>query len=303
MQVAQRRAVLQSHDQRRCVMRVTEHGLAGVLGALGEPCVLLCPFRHTVAVNLQHFGFDVPGNQFARRPRRNDAAVIHDRQALAKALRFVHEMGGQEDGLALGDELPEPVPDQVPRLGIEAGGGLIQEQKVRIVDQRAGERQAPLHSAGQGLDFRFAAIPQPGEIEQVRDAGAQGLVGFAEVAPIDQEVLEHREIRIQVVHLRHYADPDACLACRARNRQAEQVHRAGIGIGEAEAKPQRGGLAGAVRPEQAVALAGFELQADATHHFLARVGLAQFTDFEQGHVRRQARQCRSTSCCKVTRPP
>jgi hypothetical protein len=46
----------------------------------------------------------------------------------------------------------QAIPEEVPRLGVEAGRGLVEQEQVRLVDQRPGDREAPLHPAGQRLD-------------------------------------------------------------------------------------------------------------------------------------------------------
>jgi len=75
----------------------------------------------------------------------------------------------------------------------------------------------------------------------------------AKVARVDHQVFLDREIRIDVVLLRHHADTHPRGACIARHRMAEQGDRAGIGRHQAQAHAQVVGLAGAVRAEQAEA--------------------------------------------------
>ena len=72
--------------------------------------------------------------------------MIHDRQAVAKGLCFVHVVRGQDHGPSFGFDLPDHLPKALPGLGIKARGGLIQEHQFRVVHQRHGQRQ-PLHLA------------------------------------------------------------------------------------------------------------------------------------------------------------
>jgi hypothetical protein len=89
----------------------------------------------------------VAPEQVARRTGGDQHAMVDDRQPRRQAFGFVHEMRRQQDGLAGSEQLPEAVPDEVACLRIESGGRLIQDQQLGIVDERACERQAALHSA------------------------------------------------------------------------------------------------------------------------------------------------------------
>ena len=51
-------------------------------------------------------------------------------------------MGGNQHGDALRGELVDLVPEVAPRAGVDAGGGLVQQQQARRVDQAGGQRQA-----------------------------------------------------------------------------------------------------------------------------------------------------------------
>src|ERR1043165_6732483 len=96
-------------------------------------------------------------------------------------------------------ELLEALPDQVACLRIESGGGLVEEDEIGIVDQGAGQRQAPLHASRQRLDARIGARLEAGELEQMRDARLDLRVGHAEVAAVDDEVFRDREVRVEAV--------------------------------------------------------------------------------------------------------
>ena len=87
------------------------------------------------------------------------------------------------------EQLPQPLPDDVPRLRIEAGRRLVQENEIGVVDERARERQPALHAARQRLDARIARAPEAGELEQPRNAGADFRVGQAEIAAVDEQIL------------------------------------------------------------------------------------------------------------------
>jgi len=64
---------------------------------------------------------------------------------------------GQHHRPARGAEPQHQLPELAPRLRIEAGGRLIEEQDLRLADQRAGDRQplalAPRQLAHPGVAF------------------------------------------------------------------------------------------------------------------------------------------------------
>ena len=78
---------------------------------------------------------------------------------------------------------------------------------------------------------RIAARPlrrEPRELEQPRDARVDRRAIELEIASVDDEVLGHREVGVEVVHLRHDADADARLARRLRHRLADHLDRAAV---------------------------------------------------------------------------
>ena len=80
--------------------------------------------------------------------------MIHDGDAVAEALRFFHVMRREQHRAAGGTELPDDLPELAPRLWIETGRRLIEEQQVRLADERTGNRQPLLLSARQCDDAR-----------------------------------------------------------------------------------------------------------------------------------------------------
>jgi hypothetical protein len=119
-------------QQRRASCGVEEHGLAADLhprrqclerGVFGQ-----CQRAH--AIGFHHVGLQVLGDQVARRALGDLAAVVQHQQARAQALGLVHEMGGQQDGLALLQQQLQPLPHQVAGLRVQPGGGLVQQQQL-----------------------------------------------------------------------------------------------------------------------------------------------------------------------------
>ena len=112
-------------------------------------------------------------DQRARAALGDDLGLVHDDEPVAQLLGLVHVVGRQDERHAALLEPVQAVPQQVAGLRVEAGRRLVEEQHVGLVDQRAGDRQAPLHAARQRLDLVVGALGQLGELEQLVGAAAR----------------------------------------------------------------------------------------------------------------------------------
>ena len=85
----------------------------------------------------------------ARRAHGDDAAFVDDGHAVAELLGLFDVVGGQQDGALLAAQVLHQLVDFQARLRVEAGGGLVEEQHLRIVEQRQRQGQPLLLSAGE----------------------------------------------------------------------------------------------------------------------------------------------------------
>ena len=180
------------------------------------------------------------------------------------ALGLVHVMGGDQHGEAVGGERVDLVPEVAPRLGIDAGGRLVEQQKLRARQRAGAERQTLLPAARQ---FAGQLLLAAGEAEPLdrRARGRNGL-GDAVDAADEFQVLAHREVLVERELLRHVAD----LALDHVGLRADVVAEAGAGalVGREQAAQHAdgGGLAGAVGAEEAVDRAALDLHGQVAHH-------------------------------------
>src|SRR5262249_7030355 len=161
--------------------------------------------------------------------------------------------------------LSQPVPDQVPRLRIEARRRLVEDQQLGIVDERAREREAAFHPSRQRAQARIAPSRKASKFEQRRDADRERPPVYVEIATVYLQVLGDREVRIEVVLLRDDADADSRASRRTRHRLADHLDPPAIRVDQAETAAQRRRLAGAVRPEQSKALAAPDLERESAN--------------------------------------
>jgi hypothetical protein len=68
---------------------------------------------------------------------------------LVAALRLVHVMRADQHGHAVGGEIVDLVPKLAPGFGIDARGGLIEQEQAGRVQQAGGKREALLPAARQ----------------------------------------------------------------------------------------------------------------------------------------------------------
>src|SRR5436305_473980 len=101
-------------------------------------------------------------NSFSRSARKRAAEKPVMRSSRAR-----------EDGDAARGEAVDLVPEFAPRLGIDAGGGLIEQQKARLVQNAGGERQTLLPAAGELARELVAPALETQSLDRLRGALAR----------------------------------------------------------------------------------------------------------------------------------
>ncbi|MCY1483927.1 hypothetical protein D9M68_175120 [compost metagenome] len=203
------------------------------------------------------------------------AAGVH-RHQVVEALGLLHVGGGDDHAhaRAAGADALDQLPELVARQRVDAGGRLVEDQQVGVVDQRAAQAELLFHAAGQLAGRALGEGREAGGVEQLGDApAALGLV-VAEQAGEEVDVLEHRERRVEVLAeaLRHVGDAraDAPPVAGVAHVAAEHLDLAGLDDPRAGDQRQQAGLADAVRADQPDHAVGGNLQADRVD----RAGLA-----------------------------
>src|SRR5262247_3204988 len=117
------------------------------------------------------------------------------------ALRLVHVVRADEHGDALRREPVELIPEFAPRLRIHAGGRLVEEQQLGLVQEAGREREPLLPAAGERAGELLRPRAQPESLEPFPDAA------LALPDPVDArdevEVLFDREVLVEAETLRH----------------------------------------------------------------------------------------------------
>ncbi|MCY1417919.1 hypothetical protein D9M71_334650 [compost metagenome] len=205
--------------------------------------------------------------QLGRRASGEHPALVHRHQPV-EALGLVHVGGRHQHAHArmAGADAFDQLPELAARQRIDAGGGLVEDQQVGIVDQRAAQPELLLHAAGQLARRPLGEGREAGAVQQVGDAPlALGLL-VAEQAAEEVDVLEHRQRRVEILAqpLRHVGDAraDPAAVRRAAHVAAEHGDLAVLQLPRAGQQRQQAGLADAVRTDQPDHAPGGNLQAD-----------------------------------------
>src|SRR5579863_10462569 len=96
---------------------------------------------------------------------------MHDREAIAKFVGFVHAVGSDQDShLKIAPQLEQAFPDVATRHRIKADGGLIEKKDGGTMQHGLRDLQAANHSAGVGLHQLVPEISQAHKLQSIFDA-------------------------------------------------------------------------------------------------------------------------------------
>ena len=186
-------------------------------------------------------------------------------------------MGRDQHRDALPCQTADPVPEVPPRLGINPGGRLVQQEKAGLVQRGGSQRQALFPATGE------VGRQLPGPRREI--VFLQCLInhfprlGQGVQARHEAQVLAHGEIAIERETLGHIADPRLDLAALADDVEAERRTAAAIRLQQAAHHADGRGLARPVGAEKAVNPARRDRHVEIIDNAGAAKGLAQ-----PGHV-------------------
>ena len=211
------------------------------------------PARELPLVELQDEGRQRPPDQFGGRPLGDQLPSVEDAHAVGQLCRLLQVVGGEQDGHAALPQFPERGPDDLADLGIEAGGRLVEEEDLRIGEQRPRDQEPPFHPAGEGLGRHLLAAGERHELEQFRDLLPELTPLQPEEQPVDAEVLDDVQFVVEGVALHDHAEVGLDLALHLPRVHVEDVHLTAVARQHSADHLRERGLSGAVRAEQGVA--------------------------------------------------
>ena len=172
-------------------------------------------------------------------------------------------MAGEEDGDAAAGLLAEQVDHRVDRGRVQAGERLVEDQRLRGVEQGRDDLHPLLVAEAELLDPVTGPLGQPEPVER-RARRTPGLAGrqARELAEVD-ELVEDLLLGVEPALLRHVAE---AAAVGGGDRALVPQHLTPVEPEQPHHHPHRGGLAGAVAADEARQLTGRDVERDVVHH-------------------------------------
>src|ERR671910_531343 len=211
------------------------------------------------------------GGVEGEQPARRD-----DPDPVGEVLGLVEVVRGEQDRRALGSQGADEVPEVAPGLGVEAGGGLVEEEQLGATDDAECHVEAPSLAAAQPDDAGVGLVVESHRGEHLAD-GTGVRVGLRGAG----ERLAWREQVEAAGRLQHDADPVPPLETCPVGVCAEHPDLAGVPRPEALGDLDRGRLARAVRTEQREALADVDVEVEAVDGVAAGVALGESPDADR----------------------
>jgi hypothetical protein len=226
----------------------------------------------------------------ARIAARDDAPLAEDGRGLADRAHLLELVGDVEHGAALGADRGQRREQRIGLLRGEDGGGLVQDQQLRVLHQAAHDLD-PLPLAHRELPDLAArlerqAIGARGRGEAFGDARQRrGLVEGERHVLGDCHRLEQGEV------LEHHPDAEPARGARARQRDGRAVPQdaSGIRLEQAVEDLHQRGLARAVLAEQRVDLARHHREVHGVVRHERAEALDELTGLDERHDAQNSR--------------
>ena len=128
----------------------------------------------------------------------HEPAVAHDRDLIAEPERLLEIVGDEHDGLAqLTLQSCDLVLHVTPDQRVEGGEGLVEQEDLGIVGERAREADALLHAARQLVGVALAEAAETDQVEHVARARVALRLRFALYLETERDIVEHPPVRQQ----------------------------------------------------------------------------------------------------------
>ncbi|CAM5237586.1 hypothetical protein SALBM311S_11569 [Streptomyces alboniger] len=186
-------------------------------------------------------------------------------------------MGDDDHRHAVLGQAAHDVEDLADELGVEGGGGLVEEHQLRFHRQRAGDGDTLLLTTGELRGVLADLVAETHPVQQpLRALPGDGLGLALDLDRRLGDVLQRRHVGEEVEALEHHADVpplrghflflqlvELVATLPVADQVAVDVQSAGADLLQVVDAPQEGRLAGAGRTDQAEHLARVHLQVDA----------------------------------------
>jgi hypothetical protein len=223
--------------------------------------------------------------QFGHRTVGGDAAGTDEGDVVGDPPGEPHLVGDQDEVASFGSEFRDEVEHLGGHLGVQRGGGFVEEQKPGPDGHCAGDGDA-LALAAREVGGPFAGVGFQSEADQEFAGLAFRLVGREAMHVLEgqRDVPEGREVGEEVVGLEDEPHAGAVLSegglIPERERVASEADHARGGGFEAGEKAEQGGFSAAGRADEDERPYALEIQVDVLEHRMVAVGLGEMFEAE-----------------------
>jgi hypothetical protein len=223
--------------------------------------------------------------KFWQRSVGDDLSFVNHDYSLAKCLDFLHDVGRKEHRFFT-PHGPNHLSNLDQLVGVEAGGWLVQDQHVGIVDKRLGQSYALAVPFRELPDFfaLFRAKSHP--VNHFSEAVCSGWAFQAMQFSYKFQKFPHIHVQVQGVVLGQIADVPLDGLGRSLDRKPSHEGAAGGGWQIARQHFHGSGFASAVGPQKAHDLAGGYRKTDVVDGLLGSVHFTELCD-DYGHKGRK----------------
>lgn len=208
-------------------------------------------------------GLQFPGGVVGDHP-----AVVDHHHSPGPEVRLLQVVGGEDDrGAELLVQPQHVLPDPGTAVRVEPGGGLVEEEHFRLVDQGHGDVQAAALATREGADRPLGQALQFERGHQVLRPGSGLRTGETVGAALGGQFVDDPEVAAGAVALAEVADAVTDAARVGQHVVAGDDGGARGRREESGQHPQTGGLPGAVGTEEGDHGAGFDIEVEAAHGF------------------------------------
>ncbi len=211
---------------------------------------------------------------------RQHAPTVHDHDAAADLLDFLHVMAGIHHRGALVAQAADALQDGVAALRVDRHRGFVKKDELGLVRDAAGNVETTRQAARELAGAELGKVAQADKVDRLVHQRAAALavvdVETAEIVDVlaHGELVEHRHL------LRHHTDAALEVVAGGRHALAEQLDGALV-VGEQLQDAVDGrGLARAVGAQQAKDLAGGDTQVKVVERNKVVVALNEVFDVD-----------------------
>ena len=125
----------------------------------------------------QHGGPRPGADEVVQRCIGQHGAATEDDDVVGGLRHLAHEVAGEQDGAPLGGDVPDELTHPPHALGVEAVDGFVEDQGVRVAQERGGDAESLPHTEREAARTLVGDGGDAGQLDDLVDAAAADPVG------------------------------------------------------------------------------------------------------------------------------